>query len=62
MKNTIHNYYRSSIQQINVDVTEALNAYQDLIWLSRAEVAELTAANCLIGHEGLADGRSHLES
>ncbi|OGU15479.1 MAG: hypothetical protein A2076_19010 [Geobacteraceae bacterium GWC2_53_11] len=53
-----HDYYGSSIQKIDFEVGGRTMANRNLIWLSRADdLIELTPATCLIGHEGLADGR-----
>lgn len=52
-----HDYYGSSIQRINFEVGGVVSASKYLVWLSRSDVIELTPDTCLIGHEGLADGR-----
>ncbi len=52
-----HDYYGSSIQKVNHDVRFLAEKHQSLIWLTRSEVVELSPDTCLIGHEGLADGR-----
>lgn len=52
-----HDYYGSSIQRVNFEVGGIVISNHNLIWLSRSDVVELTPDTCLIGHEGLADGR-----
>ncbi len=52
-----HDYYGSSIKQVNSEVAATVKANDHLAWLSQAGVIELTPDTCLIGHEGLADGR-----
>lgn len=52
-----HDYYGSSIKQVNSEVARTVKNNQYLIWLSRSSVIELSPDTCLIGHEGLADGR-----
>ncbi|KAB0667701.1 metallophosphoesterase [Oryzomonas japonica] len=52
-----HDYYGSSIHQVNFEVGGGVKARENLFWLSRSGVVELTPDICLIGHEGLADGR-----
>lgn len=52
-----HDYYGSSIRLVNSQVTKIMEGNQHLIWLSRSGVIELSPDTCLIGHEGLADGR-----
>jgi len=52
-----HDYYGSSIQQVNFEVAGVVISTHNLIWLSRSDVIELTPDTCLIGCEGLADGR-----
>lgn len=52
-----HDYYGSSIEKVNSQVDRVVKANRHLIWLSRSGVTELAPDTCLIGHEGLADGR-----
>jgi 3',5'-cyclic AMP phosphodiesterase CpdA len=52
-----HDYYGSSIRSVNAQVTKVVEESQHLVWLSRSGVVELLHDTCLIGHEGLADGR-----
>jgi Icc protein len=52
-----HDYYGSSIQRVHIEVNEVVKGRQNLIWLSQSGVIELSPDTCLIGHEGLADGR-----
>ncbi|MHB8057412.1 MAG: metallophosphoesterase family protein [Desulfuromonadaceae bacterium] len=52
-----HDYYGSSIRKVNADVEYIAEKHPNLIWLSRSEVVELSPDTCLIGHEGLVDGR-----
>lgn len=52
-----HDYYGSSIQRVNFEVGGIVISNHNLIWLSRSAAIELTPDTCLIGHEGLADGR-----
>ena len=52
-----HDYYGSSIQRVNFEVGGIVISNHNLIWLSRSEVIELTPDTCLVGYEGLADGR-----
>lgn len=52
-----HDYYGSSIQRVNFEVGGIVISNHNLIWLTRSAVIELTPDTCLIGHEGLADGR-----
>lgn len=52
-----HDYYGSSIVKINDEVGK-LDGNLFLMWLSnRLDPIRLTDDTCLIGHEGLADGR-----
>lgn len=52
-----HDYYGSSIRKVNADVAFVAEKHPNLVWLSRSEVVELSPDTCLVGHEGLADGR-----
>lgn len=52
-----HDYYGSSFKKVNSEVSKVVKKNQHLVWLSRSEIVELSADTCLIGHEGLADGR-----
>lgn len=52
-----HDYYGSSFKKINSEVAKIVKNNQHLVWLSRSVVIELSPDTCLIGHEGLADGR-----
>ncbi|MBT1070685.1 metallophosphoesterase [Pelotalea chapellei] len=52
-----HDYYGSSIRAVNVRIASLAARTPNLVWLSKAGVVHLTADTCLIGHEGLADGR-----
>jgi len=52
-----HDFYGSSIRQVNIDVAKVVKNSSFLFWLSRSGVIELSTDTCLIGHEGLADGR-----
>lgn len=52
-----HDYYGSSIRKVNAEVAYVAEKHPNLIWLSRSEVVELLPDTCLIGHEGLVDGR-----
>jgi Icc-related predicted phosphoesterase len=52
-----HDYYGSSIEKVHFEVTEAIRGSFYLRWLSQSGVIELTPDTCLVGHEGLADGR-----
>ena len=52
-----HDYYGSGISEVNSSVEMMVHAHPNLVWLSRENVIELASQTCLIGHEGLADGR-----
>jgi 3',5'-cyclic AMP phosphodiesterase CpdA len=53
-----HDYYGSSIQKVNDAVGKLVSETPNLIWLSACPTpVHLTDYTCLIGHEGLADGR-----
>lgn len=52
-----HDYYGSSIRQMNSDVGRLTKKNLYLVWLSRSGIVQLSPDTCLIGHEGLADGR-----
>ena len=52
-----HDYYGSSIKSVNSEVAKLVKANLNLVWLSKTGVVELSADTCLVGHEGLADGR-----
>lgn len=52
-----HDYYGSSIDGVKCSIELITHYHNNLIWLSKAGVVELTPVTCLIGHEGLADGR-----
>lgn len=52
-----HDYYGSSIKKVNSELAKVVEGNNRLVWLSRAGIVELSAETCLIGHEGLADGR-----
>lgn len=52
-----HDYYGSSIAKTDFEIRGKTMSNPRLVWLSRSDVIELTPDTCLIGHEGLADGR-----
>jgi 3',5'-cyclic AMP phosphodiesterase CpdA len=52
-----HDYYGSSIGKTDFEIQGKTMVNQQLIWLSRTDVIELSPSTCLVGHEGLADGR-----
>lgn len=52
-----HDYYGSSFKTVNSEVGKVVKENEHLVWLSRSGVVELSADTCLIGYEGLADGR-----
>ena len=53
-----HDYYGSSIEKVNSEVAKASDSHMYLYWLSRRDrPVHLTDDTCLIGHEGLSDGR-----
>jgi predicted phosphohydrolase len=52
-----HDYYGSSIREV-IDVVGNLVSETPLLtWLSASACVPLTDTTCLVGHEGLADGR-----
>lgn len=53
-----HDYYGSSIRSVHEAVRDLVATHPNLYWLSAQQVpVELSPDTCLIGHEGLADGR-----
>ncbi|WP_188055290.1 metallophosphoesterase family protein [Oryzomonas rubra] len=53
-----HDYYGSSIREINDAVGKLISEMPQLIWLSACLACiPITDNTCLVGHEGLADGR-----
>jgi len=52
-----HDYYHSSIRSVNAQVANIVNENKHLVWMSNSGVVELSCDTCIIGHEGLADGR-----
>lgn len=52
-----HDYYHSSLAHVNRDVAKLTDGNLLLHWLSNRGVIPLSPDTCLMGHEGLADGR-----
>ncbi len=52
-----HDFYRGSIRRVRAAVAELCAVTPSLIWLSAAEVLELTPEVGLVGHDGWADAR-----
>jgi Icc-related predicted phosphoesterase len=53
-----HDYYGSSIREVNDAVGKLISETPLLTWLSACPACiPLTYTTCLVGHEGLADGR-----
>jgi Icc-related predicted phosphoesterase len=53
-----HDYYGSSIRSVNLAMKKLVASHTHLFWLSaQLQPIELSPDTCLIGHEGLADGR-----
>lgn len=52
-----HDFYRGSIAGTRGNVTEMIRGAENLVYLSRAGVVELSPNTALVGHDGWADGR-----
>jgi hypothetical protein len=52
-----HDFYRGSIAGVRAQAEALAVASPNLHWLPRAGVVPLTAATCLVGHDGWGDGR-----
>jgi predicted MPP superfamily phosphohydrolase len=52
-----HDFYKGSIVVTRLHVSQLCSASQRLVYLSQAEVVELTPNTALVGHDGWADAR-----
>ena len=52
-----HDCYRGSVADTRASVSEIVDGFKNMAYLSEAGVVELTSNTCLVGHDGWADAR-----
>ena len=52
-----HDFYYDSISNVRSSLEEFCELHQDLTYLSRASVVELTKTTAIVGHDGWGDAR-----